>query len=96
VEYPRGVRLEQARHRLADDWALIAFYRTDTQSFFLTHRTVDAEPFYAFYQRAAIGIERTLGGGFTIDSAPAGECSQKTTTDGRIGSSRESTPRLAR
>jgi hypothetical protein len=58
----------EARRRLGDDWALIAFYRTDTQIFFLADRIIDDERFFVFDQRAAIGIERTLGGGFTIEA----------------------------
>ena len=58
----------EARRRLGDDWALIAFYRTDTQIFFLADRIIDDERFFVFDQRAAVGIERTLGGGFTIEA----------------------------
>jgi hypothetical protein len=58
----------EARRRLGDDWALIAFYRTDTQIFFLADRIIDDERFFVFDQRAAVGIERTLGGGFKIEA----------------------------
>lgn len=58
----------EARRRLGADWALIAFYRTDTQIYFLADRLVDDERFYVFDQRAAVGFERTLGGGFTIEA----------------------------
>ncbi|MFM7206992.1 MAG: hypothetical protein ACKO4T_10025 [Planctomycetaceae bacterium] len=58
----------EARRRLGDDWALLAFYRTDTQIYFLADRLLDAERFYVFDQRAAVGLERTLGGGFTVEA----------------------------
>ena len=58
----------EARRRLGDDWALIAFYRTDTQIFFLADRIIDDERFFVFDQRAAVGFERTLGGGFTVEA----------------------------
>jgi len=58
----------EARRRLGDDWALVAFYRTDTQIYFLADRLIDAERLYVFDQRAAVGLERTLGGGFTVEA----------------------------
>ncbi len=58
----------EARRRLGDDWAFVAFYRTDTQIYFLADRLVDAERFYVFDQRAAVGLERTLGQGFTLEA----------------------------
>jgi len=57
-----------ARRRLGADWSFVAFYRTDTQIYFLADRIRDAERFYVFDQRAAVGLERSLGGGFTLEA----------------------------
>jgi hypothetical protein len=57
----------EARRRLGADWSFVAFYRTDTQIYFLADRLIDAERFFVFDQRAAVGFERSLGGGFTIE-----------------------------
>ena len=46
----------------------MAFYRTDTQIYFLADRLLNDERFYVFDQRAAVGLERTLGSGFTIEA----------------------------
>jgi hypothetical protein len=56
-----------ARRQLGDDTAFVASYRTDTQIYFLADRIRDDERFYVFDQRAAAGIERSLGGGFTLE-----------------------------
>ena len=58
----------EARRRLDDSWSLIAFYRTDTQIYFLADRIVDDERLFVFDQRAAVGLERSLGGGFTVEA----------------------------
>ena len=58
----------EARRRLGEDWSLVAFYRTDTQIYFLADRLLNDERFYVFDQRAAVGLERTLGSGFTIEA----------------------------
>jgi len=58
----------EARRRLGADWSFVAFYRTDTQIYFLADRVIDAERFFVFDQRAAVGFERSLGGGFTIEA----------------------------
>lgn len=58
----------EARRRLGSDWSFVAFYRTDTQIYFLADRLLDDERFYVFDQRAAVGLERSLGGGFTIEA----------------------------
>jgi hypothetical protein len=58
----------EARRRLGADWSFVAFYRTDTQIYFLADRQVDDERFYVFDQRAAVGLERSLGGGFTVEA----------------------------
>lgn len=58
----------EARRKLAADWSFVAFYRTDTQIYFLADRLLDDERFFVFDQRAAVGLERSLGGGFTIEA----------------------------
>jgi len=58
----------EARRKLAADWSFVAFYRTDTHIYFLADRLLDDERFYVFDQRAAVGFERSLGGGFTIEA----------------------------
>ncbi len=58
----------EARRRLGNDWSFVAFYRTDTQIYFLDDRAIDDERFFVFDQRAAAGFERSLGGGFTIEA----------------------------
>ncbi len=58
----------EARRRLGGDWSFVAFYRTDTQIYFLADRLLDDERFYVFDQRAALGLERSLGRGFTIEA----------------------------
>jgi hypothetical protein len=58
----------EARRRLGESWSAVAFYRTDTQIYFLADRLLDDERFYVFDQRAAVGLERSLGGGFTIEA----------------------------
>jgi len=58
----------EARRRLTESWSLLAFYRTDTQIFFLADRLVDAERFFVFDQRAAVGLERVLGSGFSLEA----------------------------
>ena len=55
------------RRRLDDRTALVASYRTDTQIYFLADRVRDDERFYVFDQRATAGIERALGGGFSLE-----------------------------
>lgn len=56
-----------ARRRLGENTSFVAFYRTDTQIYFLADRVRDDERFYVFDQRAAAGFERTLGGGFSFE-----------------------------
>ncbi|MCE9629970.1 MAG: hypothetical protein K8S94_04515 [Planctomycetia bacterium] len=57
-----------ARRRLADGFSLIAFYRSDTEIYFLADRLQDDQRFYVFDQRTAVGLERTLGRGFAIEA----------------------------
>ncbi len=56
-----------ARRRLGEQLSAIAFYRTDTEIYFLADRVRDDERFYVFNQRAAVGIERVLTRGFALE-----------------------------
>ncbi len=56
-----------ARRRLADGLFLLAYYRTDTEIYFLADRLQDDQRFYVFDQRAAVGLERVLGRGFALE-----------------------------
>jgi hypothetical protein len=56
-----------ARRRLTDALSFVAFYRTDTEIYFLADRVNDKERFYVFDQRAAVGLEQSLGSGFTLE-----------------------------
>ncbi len=56
-----------ARRRLADGLFLLAYYRSDTEIYFLADRLRDGERFYVFDQRAAAGLERVLGRGFSLE-----------------------------
>ena len=55
------------RRRLADKLWLFGGYRTDTQIYFLADRTIEKERFYVFDQRAAIGLDRQIGAGFSLE-----------------------------
>jgi hypothetical protein len=57
-----------ARRRLADTLAAIAFYRSDTEIYFLADRRQDDQRFFVFDQRAAVGLEQTLGRGFSLEA----------------------------
>jgi hypothetical protein len=52
---------------LADGLFLLAYYRSDTEIYFLADRLRDDERFYVFDQRAAVGLERVLGRGFSLE-----------------------------
>lgn len=56
-----------ARRRLGENLSAIAFYRTDTEIYFLADRVRDDERFYVFDQRAAVGLERALASGFALE-----------------------------
>ena len=56
-----------ARRRLGENLSAIAFYRTDTEIYFLADRVRDSERFYVFDQRAAVGLERVLARGFALE-----------------------------
>lgn len=56
-----------ARRRLLDGLFLLASYRSDTEIYFLADRIRDDERFYVFDQRAAIGLERVIGRGFSLE-----------------------------
>jgi hypothetical protein len=60
-----------ARRRLTDTLSLLAFYRSDTEIYFLADRVQDDQRFYVFDQRAAVGLEQTLGKGFTLEATAA-------------------------
>ena len=57
-----------ARRWLADSLSLIAFYRSDTEIYFLADRRQDDQRFFVFDQRAAVGLEQTLGRGFALEA----------------------------
>ena len=57
-----------ARRRLSEQASLFATYRTDTQIYFLADRLIEEDRFFVFDQRAAIGVERQLAGGFSLES----------------------------
>ena len=56
-----------ARRRLGEHLSAIAFYRTDTEIYFLADRLRDDERFYVFDQRAAVGLERVVSNGFALE-----------------------------
>jgi hypothetical protein len=56
-----------ARRRLAEGLWLFGGYRTDTQIYFLADRTIEKERFYVFDQRAGLGLEQRIGGGFSLE-----------------------------
>jgi len=56
-----------ARRRLSERLALLAYYRTDTQTFFLADRLMNSERCYVFDQRVAAGLEQTIGRGFSLE-----------------------------
>lgn len=60
-----------ARRRLSERLAFLAYYRTDTQIFFLSDRLINDERFYVFDQRAAAGLEHTIAGGFSLELTAA-------------------------
>ena len=60
-----------ARRRLAENLAFLAYYRTDTQIFFLADRLLNDERLYVFDQRAAVGIEQSLARGFALEFTAA-------------------------
>lgn len=55
------------RRRLGGGFSAVALYRTDTETFFLADRILDQERFYIFNQRVAVGLERSLPGGFALE-----------------------------
>ncbi|MFM8539847.1 MAG: hypothetical protein ACKOES_17520 [Planctomycetaceae bacterium] len=55
------------RRRLDESFSLVAFYRTDTQSYCLAVRASNDARFFGFDQRAACGLERSLGRGLTLE-----------------------------
>lgn len=57
-----------ARRRLSNTLSLLAFYRSDTEIYFLADRVQDDQRFYVFDQRAAVGLEQSLARGFTLEA----------------------------
>ena len=57
-----------ARRRLSEQASFFATYRTDTQIYFLADRLIEEDRFFVFDQRAVIGVERRLAGGFSLES----------------------------
>ncbi|MFM9195155.1 MAG: hypothetical protein ACKOWG_05335 [Planctomycetia bacterium] len=57
-----------ARRRLNEDLSLLAYYRSDTEIYFLADRRQDDQRFYVFDQRAAVGLERALSRGFMLEA----------------------------
>jgi len=56
-----------ARRRFSEHLSAVAFYRTDTEIYFLADRVKDSERFYVFDQRASVGLERMLARGFVLE-----------------------------
>lgn len=57
-----------ARRRLAEGLSLLAYYRTDTEIYFLADRVQNDQRFYVFDQRAAVGLEQALARGFLLEA----------------------------
>jgi len=55
------------RRRLGAGFSAVALYRTDTETWFLADRVLDAERLYVFNQRIAVGVERIIGRGFALE-----------------------------
>lgn len=55
------------RRRLGGGFSAVALWRTDTETFFLADRAVDAERFFVFNQRVSAGVERSLARGFSME-----------------------------
>lgn len=56
------------RRRLGGGFSAVALWRTDTETFLLADRVVDAERFYVFNQRVSVGVERLLARGFALEA----------------------------
>ncbi len=56
------------RRRLRGGFSAVALWRTDTETFLLADRVVDAERFYVFNQRVSVGVERLLARGFALEA----------------------------
>jgi hypothetical protein len=61
----------RVRRTISEDFALLAYYRTNNETFFLADRLEDDQRFYVFDQRAAVGLERSLIRGFTLELTAA-------------------------
>ena len=56
-----------ARRHLTDRLSMLAYYRTDTEIYFLADRVLDDQRFYVFDQRAAVGVEQSIAKGFSLE-----------------------------
>lgn len=61
----------RVRRTISDDLSLLAYYRTNNETYFLADRLEDDQRFYVFDQRAAVGLERALFKGFTLELTAA-------------------------
>ena len=61
----------RVRRHLSDDLSLLAYYRTNNETYFLADRLEDDQRFFVFDQRAAVGLEQSLMGGFSLEMTAA-------------------------
>ncbi|BBO31319.1 DUF6268 family outer membrane beta-barrel protein [Lacipirellula parvula] len=61
----------RVRRTISEDFSLLAYYRTNNETYFLADRLEDDQRFYVFDQRAAVGLERALFKGFTLELTAA-------------------------
>ncbi|WP_428308235.1 DUF6268 family outer membrane beta-barrel protein [Lacipirellula sp.] len=61
----------RVRRTISEDFSLLAYYRTNNETYFLADRLEDDQRFYVFDQRAAVGLERALFNGFTLELTAA-------------------------
>ncbi|HEY1065116.1 MAG TPA: DUF6268 family outer membrane beta-barrel protein [Pirellulales bacterium] len=61
----------RVRRTISEDFSLLAYYRINNDTYFLADRLEDDQRFYVFDQRAAIGLERALLKGFTLELTAA-------------------------
>lgn len=65
-----AVNLRAAR-KLGDDWQVYARYEIVNDIYWLAERTNSQDRLFLFDQRAAVGFERSLPGGFALDVSAA-------------------------
>jgi hypothetical protein len=61
----------RVRRTISEDFSLLAYYRINNDTYFLADRLEDDQRFYVFDQRAAVGLERALLKGFTLELTAA-------------------------